>query len=150
MTKEIKMQENPLIAPTKIDPVDEAHHAINILGEVGSLAELNKTKLAAKRQEVELKVDNEKLDAAQKAMDGIDAILSQVMEPTTLRNVSQNIHTPQDLKMMVDSADKMATLLGKMMSPEIADEFSTRKKKKIVAQFNMPGGGSASIGIADE
>ena len=117
--------------------------------EAESLAVLNKQVLEAKQRETELIVDNRKLDAATKLIEGINAVADKAFDEVTLTKIFEKEDlSPMDLKFMAESMDKMANTLKSLMRPSIQDEYGGRKKTKIVAQFQTQSGERASIGVS--
>lgn len=140
---------NPLMSSPAISVDDENNMRGELIEEVQSLAVLNKQVLEAKQRETELIVDNKKLDAAKKLIDGINAVADKALSEETLNKVlSKEDFTPMDLKFMAESMDKMANTLKSLMRPSVQDEFGNRKRTKIVAQFQTQSGERASIGVS--
>lgn len=140
---------NPLMGSIAISPDDEAEQKYELIEKTESLAVLNKQVLEAKQRETELIVDNKKLDAAKKLIDGINAVADKALSPETLKKIIEKEDlNPMDLKFMAEAMDKMANTLKSLMKPSIQDEYGGRKKTKIVAAFQMPGGEKASIGVS--
>lgn len=140
---------NPLMSSPTISVDDENNAKAELIEEVQSLAVLNKQVLEAKQRQVELIVDNKKLDAAQKLIDGINIVADKALNPETIEKiVSKPDLTPMDLKFMAEAMDKMANTLKSLMKPSIQDEYGNRKRTKIVAQFQTPSGERASIGVS--
>jgi len=142
---------NPLLKPdhqvVPITPEEEAEQKVELIEQVESLSELNKQVLEAKRRQIELIVDNKKLDAAQRLIDGINVVADKALNPDVISKiVSKENLSPMDLKFMAEAMDKMANTLKNLMNPSVQDEFGRRKKQKIIAQFETPAG-KASIGI---
>ena len=139
---------NPLLQSPVITVDDENEQKMELIEQTESLAELNKNVLEAKRRQVELIVDNKKLDAAQKLIDGINVVADKALSPDTIaRIIEKDDLTPQDLKYMSESMEKMANTLKSLMNPSVQDEFGNRKRTKIMAHFRTPSGDSASIGV---
>lgn len=140
---------NPLMGSQVISIDDENDQKIELIEEAESLAVLNKQVLEAKQRETELIVDNKKLDAAKKLIDGINAVADKALSQETLEKIiMKDDLTPMDLKFMAESMDKMANTLKSLMRPSVQDEYGGRKKTKIMAQFRSPDGTTASIGVA--
>jgi len=140
---------NPLIGSPTISVDDENNMKAELIEEVQSLAVLNKQVLEAKQRQVELIVDNKKLDAAQKLIDGINIVADKALNQETIEKIINKPDlTPMDLKFLAEAMDKMANTLKSLMKPSVQDEFGGRKKTKVVAQFRTPDGGTASIGVA--
>ncbi len=124
-----------------IPQAQEIEQKVEIMEEVQSLATLNKQVLEAKRRQVELTVDNKKLDAAQKLIDGINVVADKALSEETIEKIlSKDDLTPMDLKFMAEAMDKMANTLKSLMNPSVQDEFGGRKKTKIMAAFKAPTG----------
>lgn len=139
---------NPLTASPVISIDDENNMKGDLIEEVQSLAVLNKQVLQAKQRETELIVDNRKLDAAKKLIEGINVVADKALDPVNIaRMLDQEDLKPQDLKFMAESMEKMSNTLKSLMNPSIADEFGNRKRTKIVAQFQGPSGEKTSIGV---
>lgn len=140
---------NPLMGSPIISVDDENEQKLELIHEAESLATLNKQVLEAKQRETELIVDNKKLDAAKKLIDGINAVADKAFNEETIKKVlSKEDLNPMDFKFMAESMDKMANTLKSLMKPSIQDEYGGRKKTKIMAQFRSPDGTTASIGVA--
>lgn len=143
------LPENPLMASQVITVEDENEQKAELIEEVQSLAVLNKEVLEVKRRQVELQVDNKKLDAANKLIDGINVVADKVLkEETILKVLSREDLTPQDFKFMAEAMDKMSNTLKSLMNPSVQDEFGNRKRTKIIAQFQTHNGDKASIGVS--
>ena len=140
---------NPLMGSMVVSPDDENEQKLELIEQTQSLAELNKQVLEVKQRETELIVDNRKLDAAQKLIEGINSVADKAFDKTTLNKIFEKEDlTPMDLKFMAESMEKMSNTLKSLMKPSIQDEYGGRKKTKIVAAFQMPGGEKASIGVS--
>lgn len=143
------LPENPLVASPVITLEDENEQKAELIEEVQSLAVLNKEVLEVKRRQVELQVDNKKLDAANKLIDGINIVADKALnEDTILKVLSREDLTPQDFKFMAEAMDKMSNTLKSLMNPSVQDEFGNRKRTKIIAQFQTQNGDKASIGVS--
>lgn len=139
---------NPLLDSPVITVDDENEQKVELIEQTESLAVLNKQVLEAKRRQVELTVDNKKLDAAQKLIDGINVVADKALNEDTIRKIiGREDLTPQDLKFMAEAMDKMANTLKSLMNPSIQDEFGGRKKTKIMAQFQTPSGEKATMAV---
>lgn len=140
---------NPLLDQSPIITVDEENEQkAELIEQTESLAVLNKQVLEAKRRQVELVVDNKKLDAAKKLIDGINVVADKALNEETIKKIiNKEDLTPMDLKFMAESMDKMANTLKSLMNPSVQDEFGRRKRTKIIAQFQSPSGEKASIGV---
>lgn len=131
---------NPLVGQSPvITPEDETEQQVKVINEIESLVELNKQKLAVKRQQMELIVDNKKLDAAEKTIDSIDKIINAVGSAEVISEVTKRIKTPMDMKMMAEAAERLTNTLKNLMNPNVADEFGTKKKTKINFMFKSSG-----------
>lgn len=139
---------NPLISSPAISVDDENEQRVELVEEVQSLAELNKQVLEAKQRETELMVDNRKLDAAQKLIEGINTVADKAFDEETIMQVlSKEDLNPQDFKFMADAMDKMSRTLKDLMNPSIQDAYGNRKRTKIMAQFRTPSGEQVSLGV---
>jgi len=141
---------NPLLQDTSIIDVDDENDMkVGLIEKSQSLAVLNKQVLEAKQRETELIVDNRKLDAAKKLIEGINAVADKALSEETIAKImKKDSLNPMDLKFMAESMEKMASTLKSLMKPSVADEFGNRKRTKIVAQFQSPSGERASIGVS--
>ncbi|HHX60592.1 MAG TPA: hypothetical protein GX707_07740 [Epulopiscium sp.] len=140
---------NPLMSSPTISVDDENNMKGELIEEAQSLAVLNKQVLEAKQRETELIVDNKKLDAAKKLIDGINAVADKALSEETLNKVlCKDDLTPMELKFMAEAMDKMANTLKSLMRSSVQDEYGGRKKTKIVAQFQTQSGERASIGVS--
>lgn len=143
------LQHNPLLQDNAITVNEENEQKVELIEKSQSLAELNKQVLEAKQRETELIVDNRKLDAAKKLIEGINSVADKALSEETLKKVmAKKDLSPMDMKFMAESMDKMANTLKSLMKPSVADEFGNRKRTKIVAQFQSPSGERASIGVS--
>ncbi len=139
---------NPLIDSPMVSIDDENEQKVELMEEVQSLATLNKQVLEAKRRETELIVDNKKLDAAQKLVDGINIVADKALDEETIRQVlSKEDLSPMDFKFMADAMDKMSKTLKDLMNPSVQDAYGNRKRTKIVAEFRTQSGERATIGV---
>lgn len=139
---------NPLVANPVISVDDENEQKIELIEEAQSLATLNKDVLEAKRRQVELSVDNKKLDAAEKLIDGINQVADKALNEDTIRQVlSKEDLSPMDFKFMADAMDKMSKTLKDLMNPSVQDAYGNRKRTKIVAEFRTQSGERATIGV---
>lgn len=139
---------NPLLGSNVISLEDENEQKVELIEEVQSLAVLNKEVLEVKRRQVELEVDNKKLDAANKLIDGINIVADKALNEETIKKIiAQPNLTPQDLKYMAEAMEKMSNTLKGLMNPSVQDEYGNRKRTKIIAQFQTQSGDRASIGV---
>lgn len=139
---------NPLMASPMISVDDENNMKGELIEEAQSLAVLNRQVLEAKQRETELIVDNRKLDAAKKLIEGINLVADTALSKEAIEKMlSQDNLKPMDLKFMAESMEKMANTLKSLMNPSVADEFGNRKRTKIVAQFQSATGEKTSIGV---
>lgn len=147
--KEELLLANPLMDRQPISVEEESEQKVELIEEAQSLATLNKDVLEAKRRQVELQVDNKKLDAANKLIDGINIVADNALNEKTIRGIlAQENLTPQDLKYLAEAMNKMSDTLKGLMNPSIQDEFGGgRKRTKIIAQFQTRSGEKASIGF---
>jgi len=125
----------------------EIEQEVEIINEIESLAELNKQALSVKRQQVELIVENKKLDTANKTIDSIDKIISAVGSEEVLERVTKKIKTPMDMKMMAEAAERLTNTLKNLMNPNTLDAIGTKKHKKINFMFKSNGPVQAAIQI---
>lgn len=142
------LAENPLVVSPVISANNEIEQKVSLVEEIESLVVLSKQQLMAKRQRVELEVDNAKLEVAKKTISNIDKIINMVASEEVLERVKENIKTPQDMKYMAEAAEKLTSTLKNLMNPNVQDEFGGRKRIKIAAQFQTPSGDTASIGVS--
>jgi hypothetical protein len=139
---------NPLLQSPVITVESENEQKVELVEEAQSLAVLNKQVLEAKRRQVELEVDNKKLDAANKLIDGINVIADKALSIETIKKIlNQPKLTPMDMKFLAESMDKMANTLKSLMNPSVQDEFGGRKKTKIMAAFQTPSGERATMAV---
>lgn len=139
---------NPLMGNLAMTTDNELEIKHELIEEVQSIAVLNKQVLDAKRKQVELEVDNKKLDAANKLIDGINIVADKALNEETINKMldKENLN-PMDLKFMAEAMEKMSNTLKSLMNPSVADEYGNRKRTKIVAQFQSPSGEKTSIGV---
>jgi len=144
----VLLENNPLMESHLVTVDDENIQRHELIEQTESLAVLNKQVLEAKRRRVELEVDNKKLDAANKMIDGINTIADKAFNEETIKKIlSKPNLTPLDLKLMAESMDKMGNTLKGLMNSAVQDEYGGRKRTKIVAQFQTQSGERASIGV---
>lgn len=148
----VDILDNPLVTEQSktliITPEEENEQKAELIEQTESLAVLNKQILEAKRRQVELIVDNKKLDAANKLIDGINIVADKALNEETIKKIiNKEDLTPMDLKFMAEAMDKMANTLKSLMNPSVQDEFGRRKRTKIMAQFQTPSGEKATIGV---
>lgn len=140
---------NPLMGSIAISPNDEAEQKYELIEKTESLAVLNKQVLEAKQRETELIVDNKKLDAAKKLIEGINLVADKALSEKTLTKIlTKEDLNPMDLKFMAEAMDKMANTLKSLMKPSIQDEYGNRKRTKIMAQFQTASGEKVSMGVS--
>lgn len=135
----VLLQENPLLPTNRISPSEETELKVAAITEIESLAAINKQQLMVKRQQIELEVDNKKLDTAKKTVSTLEKIIEAVANEKVLERVSKNIETPQDMKYMAEAAEKLAGTLKQLMNPNVADELGNKKKQKINFMFKSSG-----------
>ncbi len=138
---------NPLLDNQVISVDNELEMKVDAINEIESLAELSKQHLLAKRQRVELEVDNKKLDTAKKTISTIEKIISSVANEEVLERVAANIKTPQDMKYMAEAAEKLTGTLRNLMNPNVMDEFGTKKRTKINFMFKSTGAVQAAVQV---
>jgi len=141
------LTENPLISSPVISVNNELDMKVEAIHEIESLAELSKQHLSAKRQRVELEVDNKKLDTAKRTISTIEKIISSVAKEEVLQRVADNIKTPQDMKYMAEAAEKLTGTLRNLMNPNVMDEFGTKKRTKINFMFKSSGAVQAAVQV---
>ncbi len=138
---------NPLLQSPVITVNDETEQKVQMLTEIESLAQINKQQLAVKRQQIELEVDNKKLDTAKKTIRAVEKIIDSVLSEETLKRVSKNINTPMDMKFMAEAAERLTGTLKNLMNRNSIDEFGTKKKQKINFMFKSSGTVQGAIQI---
>ncbi len=138
---------NPLMQSQMITPAQETEQKNLLIGEIESLAEINKQALAARRQTVEVQVESKKLETALKTMDSIDKIINSVTDEKVLKRVTDNINTPMDMKMMAEAAERLTNTLKNLMNPNVLDGMGTKKKQKINFMFKSTGTVQGAIQI---
>ena len=138
---------NPLLQSPVISMDDETGQKVQMITEIESLAQINKQQLAVKRQQVELEVDNKKLDTARKTVGAVEKIIDSVLSKETLDRVSKNINTPMDMKFMAEAAERLTGTLKNLMNRNSMDEFGTKKKQKINFMFKSSGTVQGAIQI---
>jgi len=148
----VDILDNPLVTEQSktliITPEEENEQKAELIEQTESLAVLNKQILEAKRRQVELIVDNKKLDAANKLIDGINIVADKALNEETIKKIiNKEDLTPMDLKFMAEAMDKMANTLKSLMNPSVQDEFGRRKRTKILAQFQTPSGEKATMAV---
>ena len=148
----VDILDNPLVTEQSktliITPEEENEQKAELIEQTESLAVLNKQILEAKRRQVELIVDNKKLDAANKLIDGINIVADKALNEETIKKIiNKEDLTPMDVKFMAEAMDKMANTLKSLMNPSVQDEFGRRKRTKILAQFQTPSGEKATMAV---
>jgi hypothetical protein len=138
---------NPLLQSPIISLNDETEQKVQMITEIESLAQINKQQLAVKRQQIELEVDNKKLDTARKTVGAVEKIIDSVLSKETLDRVSKNINTPMDMKFMAEAAERLTGTLKNLMNRNSIDEFGTKKKQKINFMFKSSGTVQGAIQI---
>lgn len=138
---------NPLLQSPIITVDYETEQKVQMITEIESLAQINKQQLAVKRQQVELEVDNKKLDTARKTVGAVEKIIDSVLSKETLERVSKNINTPMDMKFMAEAAERLTGTLKNLMNRNSMDEFGTKKKQKINFMFKSSGTVQGAIQI---
>lgn len=133
------LPENPLLQSQVITVEDENEQKVQMIEEIESLAVINKQHLMVKRRQVEIEVDNKKLDTAKKTVSTLEKIIESVANEEVLTRVAGNINTPQDMKYMAEAAEKLAGTLKNLMNPNVADEFGNKKRQKINFMFKSSG-----------
>ena len=141
------LPENPLMASRVMSPNDELETKVALVNEIESIATLNKQQLMVKRQQVELEVDNKKLDTALKTISTVDKIIESVANEQVLERVAKNIKTPQDMKYMAEAAEKLTGTLRNLMNPNVMDEFGNKKRTKINFMFKSSGAVQAAVQV---
>ena len=123
---------NPLMGNMVVSTDEENEQKLELIEQTQSLAELNKEVLEVKQRQTELIVDDRKLDAATKLIEGINTVADRAFDEETLTKIFEKEDlTPMDLKFMAESMDKMANTLKSLMRPSVQDEYGGRKKTKI-------------------
>jgi hypothetical protein len=157
-------KKNPVIIPAsyKIDSTleeldalalaipqaQEIEQKVEAINEIESLAEINKQKLAVRREKVSIELDNRKLDVAKTILEGIEIIADEIVKPETIQKIMNKPDlTAMDLKFLAESMDRMATVLNNMMKPNVADEFGNKKRHKINFMFKSNGPVQAAIQV---
>lgn len=139
---------NPLIDSPIVSVEDENEQKVELIEEVQSLATLNKQVLEAKQRETELIVDNRKLDAAKKLIEGINVVADKAFDEETIKQVlTKEDLNPQDFKFMADAMSKMSDTLKSLMNPSVQDAYGNRKRTKIVAEFRTQNGERMTMGV---
>ncbi|MDD4429566.1 MAG: hypothetical protein PHG64_14425 [Paludibacter sp.] len=138
---------NPLLGSNVVTVHNELDMKIDAINEIESLAELNRQQLMAKRQRVELEVDNKKLDTAKKTISTIEKIIESVANEEVLERVTANINTAQDMKYMAEAAEKLTNTLRNLMNPNVADELGNKKRHKINFMFKSSGAVQAAVQV---
>lgn len=141
------LPQNPLLQSQVINPNDETEMKVAAINEIETLAEINKQQLMVKRQQVELEVDNKKLDTAKKTVTTLEKIIDSVANEEVLERVASNIKTPQDMKYMAEAAEKLSHTLKGLMNPNVADEFGNKKRTKINFMFKSSGPVQAAVQV---
>ena len=135
--------DNPLLIGQQkelvISPSQETEQKIEIINNIESLTELAKQELSAKRQKIELQVENKKLDTAKKTIDSIEKIINAVSDTEVLERVTKNIRTPMDMKMMAEAAERLTSTLKGLMNSNMADDMGNKKRQKINFMFKSNG-----------
>jgi len=136
---------NPLLSNQVISPEDESEQKVQLIEEIESLTALNKQALQAKKRQMEVLVDDKKLDAAKQTVHNLENILDILSDGTVLKNVKSNTKKPYDYKVLSEALMKQTEALKAYMDPTIQDEFGRRKRTKIIAEFRTANGEEARI-----
>ncbi len=151
LDKQDLLPVNPLLQPIQHQSVitvnDETEQKVQLVNEIESLAEINKQALMARRQRVELEVENKKLDVAKQTIDSIDKIINAVSEADVLERVTKSIRTPMDMKMMAEAAERLTNTLKNLMNPNMLDGMGTKKRQKINFMFKSSGPVQAAVQV---
>lgn len=131
----------------EISPAVEMEQKIALVEDIESITELNKQALSVKRQQIEIQVEEKKLETARKTVDSIEKIINAVSSTEVLEKVTKNIKTPMDMKMMAEAAERLTNTLKNLMNPNTLDAIGTKKKKKINFMFKSSGPIQAAVQI---
>lgn len=145
--KESLLPSNPLLDTPIVTVVDETGQKIEAIEEIESLIEINRQQLAVKRQQMELIVDNKKLDTAKKTVEIIEQVVEAAGNEAALARVVDSIKTAQDLKWMAEAAEKLSRTLDNLMHPNSMDALGTRRRQKINFMFKSSGPVQAAVQI---
>jgi hypothetical protein len=125
----------------------EVEQKVALISDIESLTELNKQALSVKRQQIELQVEEKKLETAHKTADSIEKIIDAVGSAEVLERVTKKIKTPMDMKMMAEAAERLTNTLKNLMNPNTIDGMGTKKKQKINFMFKSNGPIQAAVQI---
>ena len=139
---------NPLMGNMVVSTDEENEQKLELIEQTQSLAELNKEVLEVKQRQTELIVDNRKLDAAKKIIEGINLLSDKALDPVLISKMMSDDIKPLEYKMIIESIQKLSMTLKDVIRPSVADEYGNRKRTKIMAQFQTPSGEKISMGVA--
>lgn len=118
-----------------ISPAEEQELKAELIQDTETLLELTKTKIAAKKAQVMVALDDKKLDAALKIMKGMEEIAGIMTDPEVLVRVRDNVKSGMDMKMLADAFKSMSGELKTLSRPDILDGQGTRKELNLGIKF---------------
>jgi hypothetical protein len=143
LAADVEIIDNPLAGADtqalEISPSQELEQKVELINDIESLTTLNKQALSVKRQQIEMQVEEKKLDTAKKTADSIEKIINAVGSADVLEKVTKNIKTPMDMKMMAEAAERLTNTLKNLMNPNMLDGMGTKKHQKINFMFKSSG-----------
>ena len=128
---------NELVPKSALDisPEEEREMRVELITETESLIELTKTKIAAKKAQVMVELDNRKLDTALKIMDGMEEITEIMTDKDVLERVRNNVKSGMDMKMLADAFKSMSNELKTLSRPDILDGQGTKQELNLGIKF---------------
>jgi hypothetical protein len=121
---------------------EEQELRVDLINETETLLELTKTKIAAKKAQVMVELDDRKLDAALRLMTGMEEIASIMTDPEVLGRVRDNVKSGMDMKMLADAFKNISGELKTLSRPDILDGQGTKKELNLGIQW-----GDAKIAV---
>ena len=121
---------------------EEQEMRVSLISDTESLLELTKTKIAAKKAQVMVALDDKKLDTALKIMGGMQEIAEIITDKEVLERVKANVKGGFDIKMLADAFKSMSNELKTLSRPDILDGQGTKKELNLGIQW-----GDAKIAV---
>lgn len=122
-------------ADAYVSPAEETALRGEIIENTESLLELSKQQLAAKKAQITLQLDNRKLDAAMKIMQGMENLADCFTDPDIIDRVRSNVKSGMDMKMLADAFKSLSGELKTLSRPDMLDGQGTKKELKLGVQF---------------
>lgn len=128
---------NELVPRSALDisPAEEQEIKAELIQDTETLLELTKTRIAAKKAQVMVALDDKKLDAALKIMKGMEEIAGIMTDPEVLSRVRMNVKSGMDMKMLADAFKSMSGELKTLSRPDILDGQGTKRELNLGIKF---------------